>query len=145
MSALSRRVGRFPARLLRLGSDDEARACCEDFARFASTGRWESLDGAIDYRASLVRVRIPVLQIVSDGDRFECVPTCGERFIACCGGPREVFRVKESDGGGKPPTHMALVTGGRVRAVWARVDRFLRDPRITGTAGRQFFPGSTLN
>src|SRR6202042_3802971 len=32
--AVSRRVGRFPARLLRLGSDDETRAYVEDFERF---------------------------------------------------------------------------------------------------------------
>jgi predicted alpha/beta hydrolase len=126
MLAVSRRAGRFPARILRLGSDDESWACCEDFARFASTDAWVSADGRVDYRAALGLVRVPVLQVVSEGDRFECVPECGERFISCCGGPREVFRVKTGDDGGPAPSHMGLVTSGRARSVWGRIERWMR-------------------
>lgn len=126
MLALSRRHGYFPARLLRVGSDDETRAFCEDFARVASTGRWTSADGRTDYRAALARVRIPVLQVVSEGDRFECIPECGARFIACCGGPSEVIRVERGDDGGGPPSHMGLVTSPHVRSVWERIDRWMR-------------------
>ncbi len=126
MRAVSRRAGRFPARLLRLGSDDETRACCEDFARFASTDRWASADGRVDYRASLANVRVPVLGVVSEGDRFECVAECGERFIACCGGPHEILRVREGDDGGPPPGHMELVTSRRVRGVWEGIERWMR-------------------
>ena len=66
MLATARRVGRFPARALRLGSDDETLACCEDFERVARTGRWTSRDGRTDYLAALANVRVPVLQVVSD-------------------------------------------------------------------------------
>ncbi len=146
MLAVARRAGRFPARLLRLGSDDETLACCEDLARFASTDRWASVDGRVDYRASLANVRVPVLQVVSEGDRFECVPECGERFIACCGGPWEVLRVEEGDDGGPPPGHMELVTSRRVRSVWERVDRWMRGAAVVSrTDGprrpERFFPG----
>ncbi len=144
MLALSRRVGHFPARLLRLGSDDETRASCEDFARFASTGRWVSADGRIDYRAALSKVRIPVLQVVSDGDRFECVPECGARFIACCGGPHEVLWIEHGDDGGLPPSHMGLVTSRSVQSVWGRIDRWMcATPAVNRNDDRRPSAGSS--
>jgi predicted alpha/beta hydrolase len=124
--AMSRRLGRFPARLLRLGSDDEACAWVEDFERFARTGRWASADGRVDYLSSLGRVRVPVLQIVSDGDRIECAPECGARFVAHCGGPHEVLRIARGDDGGPPPDHMGLVTSGRTKSAWERAEGWMR-------------------
>ena len=125
-STVSRRLGRFPARALRLGSDDEACALLCDFERFARTGLWKSADGAIDYLSSLARVRVPVLQVVSDGDRFECTPECGQRFVARCGGPYEVLRIARGDDGGPPPDHMGMVTSGRARSTWARAEAWMR-------------------
>jgi predicted alpha/beta hydrolase len=129
MLATARRVGRFPARALRIGSDDETLACCEDFERVARTGRWTSRDGRTDYLAALANVRVPALQIVSERDRFECVPECGERFVACCSGPHDVVRVARGDDGGKPPGHMGLVTSRRVRSVWDGVEAWMRRAR----------------
>jgi predicted alpha/beta hydrolase len=126
MVALARRVGRFPARALRLGSDDEATACCEDFDRYSRTDRWVSRDGRIDYMAALGEVRIPVLQVVSEADRFECVPVCGERFVAACRGPHEVMRVTRGGGGGPAPTHMGLVTSRGMESVWQGIEAWMR-------------------
>lgn len=125
--ALAKRVGRLPARALRIGSDDEALGCIADLDRFAATGRWTSADGAVDYWASLERIRIPVLQVVSRGDRFECAPECGRRCIARCAGRRDVLEVTNGDGGGPPPAHMGLVTGGRARLIWERIAAWLSD------------------
>jgi predicted alpha/beta hydrolase len=126
VAAAARRLGRFPARALRLGSDDESRAYFEDFDRFARTGAWTSHDGALDYLAALARVRVPVLQLVSDGDRLECVPACGSRFVARCGGATEVVRVASADDGGPAPDHMGLVTGGRIHGPWNRVEAWMK-------------------
>jgi len=125
MSAVVRGVGRFPSRALRLGSDDEARAYVEDFERFARTGAWTSADGRTDYLASLSSVRVPFLQIVSDGDRIECVPDCGARFAALCGGGHEVVRIAAADDGGRPPDHMGMVTSGRVPSIWERAQGWM--------------------
>lgn len=124
--AVCRRLGRFPARALRLGSDDEARGCCEDIERFARTGVWTSADGRVDYLSALTRVRVPVLQVVSEGDRIECTPECGARFVAHCGGPHEILRITRSDDGGAPPDHMGLVTSGRTRSAWERAEAWMR-------------------
>ena len=126
--AVCRRAGRFPARAMRLGSDDESRAFFQDFEGFSREG-WRSRDRLEDYAASLANVRCPVLQIVSRGDRLLCAPDCGARFVALCGGPNAVHCVEEADGGGPPPTHMGLVTGPGVRDVWQRIERWLRGER----------------
>lgn len=124
--AVSRRLGRFPARMLRMGSDDESRAYFEDFERFARTDAWTSADGRVDYLAALAAVRVPVLQLVSDGDRLACVPDCGARFVARCNGGHEIVRVPGGDDGGAPPDHMGLVTSGRIASAWNRVEAWMR-------------------
>jgi predicted alpha/beta hydrolase len=126
--ALCRRAGRFPARALRAGSDDESQEFFEDWERFSRCG-WQSRDGRADYFRALGDVRCPVLQVVSDGDRLVCPPECGKRFVARCGGPQSVERVRASDAGGPAPGHMALVTGGEVERVWRRVEEWMRSSR----------------
>ena len=124
--AVARRAGRFPARRLRLGSDDESLEYVTDFERFARTGRWGSADGRIDYLAALGRLSVPVLHLVSDGDRLECPPESGARFLERCGGPRRLIWLAASDDGGAPPNHMGLVTDPRVRGTWERIEAWMR-------------------
>ncbi len=123
---VSRRVGRFPSRALGRGSDDEPRACIEDFGRFARTGAWTSVDGRTDYLASLERIRVPVLSLVSEGDQLECAPPCGERLLTRAGGPTRLVRVEHRDDGSPPPGHMGLVTSGQVRNAWRDVESWMR-------------------
>jgi predicted alpha/beta hydrolase len=130
IDATARRVGRFPARALRMGSDDEARAYFEDLGRFARTGRWSSADGAVDYLASLARVTVPVLQLVSDGDRMACRPEGGALFLQRCGGPQQLLQVTRADDGGPAPGHMGLVTSGRIGRAWDGVEAWMRDPTL---------------
>jgi predicted alpha/beta hydrolase len=124
---VTRWIGRFPARAARIGSDDESLEYFEDLARFTRTGAWTSRDGARDYLALLARVRVPVVQVVTDGDRINCAPECGARFIARCAGPREVVRVSQSDDGGPAPDHMGLVVGAGARGAWARAEEWIRE------------------
>lgn len=127
---VSRRVGRFPARALGRGSDDESLGCIEDIGRFAGAGAgagsWASADGRDDYLGALGKVRVPVLQVVSEGDRLECAPACGAELLARCGGKRDILRISARDDGRAPPGHMAMVTSGRVRGAWARVEEWMR-------------------
>ncbi len=122
----AQRVGRVPARALRIGSDDEASAYFHDLARFARTGRWTSADGATDYLASLSKVNVPVLQLVSAGDRMACRPEGGARFLSRCGGPQELLVVDRADDGGPAPGHMGIVTSGGIASAWERIERWMR-------------------
>jgi predicted alpha/beta hydrolase len=132
MLKLARRFGYFPTRALGLGSDDVSRGLVEDLARTVRTGAWTSADGRLDYWAALSRVHVPVLQILSEGDRFECDPESGARFAARCGDRSTVVRVARSDEGGPAPSHTGLVTSGAVRGVWTRVEAWMRTARSAG-------------
>lgn len=123
---IASRLGRFPSRALRIGSDDEAAPYLHDLTRFARTGRWTSADGSVDYLAALGRVTVPVLQIVSAGDRLACRPEGGALFLDRCAGPRELVRIDQCDDGSPAPGHMGIVTSGRIGSVWDRVETWMR-------------------
>jgi predicted alpha/beta hydrolase len=127
IDAVCRKRGYFPARALRVGSDDEAAAYFSGAFRSARTGRWTSDDGHDDYLAALARVTAPVLQIASAGDRLNCHPDCAARFLAACGGETRFERIARADDGGAPPGHMEIVTTERAKSAWARAEAFMRD------------------
>jgi predicted alpha/beta hydrolase len=122
----AKRLGRFPARALRMGSDDESVAYVEDLARFGLEGRWGSRDRTRDYRASLGEVTIPVYSIASTGDRINARPVCVERMLSRCRGPLHLECVSASDDGSRAPGHGALLTSQRARSAFDRAEGFLR-------------------
>lgn len=110
-----RRVGKLPARQLRLGSDDASGRYVQDLLRFMREQSWKSHDGRDDYLASLARVVVPVCAVSSEGDRMMCHPASADAFARLCGGPVELVHVARSDDGRGAPGHMALVTTDRAR------------------------------
>jgi predicted alpha/beta hydrolase len=109
------RLGRLPARRLRLGSDDASAAFVRDLLRFIHDGSWKSADGADDYLASLARVVVPVCAVSSENDHVTCHPASAEAFAQRCSGPREMLRIARSDDGRRAPGHMEIVTTDRAR------------------------------
>ncbi|HEY1954310.1 MAG TPA: alpha/beta fold hydrolase [Polyangiaceae bacterium] len=122
----ARRVGKFPARALRMGSDDESLEYVEDLARFAFDGRWVSRDGTRNYLSALTEVRCPIYSIASDGDRINARPVSVERMLSRCRGPIHIDRVEKSDDGSRPPGHGALLTTERAASAFFRAEAFLR-------------------
>jgi predicted alpha/beta hydrolase len=122
----ARRVGRFPARALRLGSDDESLQYVEDLARFGLEGRWSSHDGTRDYLAALGEVHVPLYSIASTGDRINARPACVERMLSRCRGPLHIDCVRKSDDGSRAPSHGALLTTEGARSAFERAETFLR-------------------
>jgi pimeloyl-ACP methyl ester carboxylesterase len=121
------RVGYFPARMLRQGSDDEAAPFIHDVVRFFRDDAWKSADGAIDYLAALSDIRVPVLSVVSEADRIRCPPACVARTLERIRGPVELRVISEGDDGSSAPSHMDLVTGKRSRGVRDLVVRWVMD------------------
>jgi predicted alpha/beta hydrolase len=127
MLGLVDRIGRFPARALRIGSDDEPARYMHELFRAARDDVWASADRSEDYLASLANVRVPVCSIASAGDRLDCAPPCAERFVRRCAGPVETLVVRASDDGRAPPNHMELVTTDRARSVLVTALTWLRE------------------
>jgi predicted alpha/beta hydrolase len=126
VAEITRRRGFFPARALRLGSDDEASAYMGHIWRAVRRGFWGSEDGQVDYWDALRRVRVPLLSLATESDRLNCHPECAARFALRAAGPVTIERVTSSDDGGEPPGHMELVTGRKSTRVWDRLERWMR-------------------
>ena len=109
------RMGRLPARRLRMGSDDASGRFVRDLLRFMREA-WKSEDGSDDYLASMAKVVVPVCAVSSEGDRLVCHPASADAFARRCGGPIELVHVTRSDDGRPAPGHMALVTTDRARS-----------------------------
>lgn len=125
MRRTTARVGYFPARTLRQGSDDEAAPFVHDVLRFFHDDAWKSADGLHDYVASLANVHVPVLAIVSESDRVQCAPACAKEMMKHVTGPTELRLVSEGDGGSSAPSHMDLVVGEKSRCVRDLVVRWV--------------------
>lgn len=103
------RIGRVPARALRLGSDDASLRYIDDLFRITRRAAWRSADGTHDYLANLANVTIPVANVVGTKDRLMCHPTAGESFLKRCAGPTALYSA--------PAGHMDLVTSSRHHGV----------------------------
>jgi predicted alpha/beta hydrolase len=121
-----RHRGFFPARALRMGSDDESAAYMAALARTARTGRWTSDDGVVDYAAALANIRVPVLAVASARDNLNCAPACAARMIEPLGGPKELRTITKDDDGGPAPDHMGMITSPRADHVRLGIATWLR-------------------
>lgn len=121
-TALSTLVGRYPARAMKFGSDDEALPYVRQLYRVMATGRWAGLDD-VDYAAGLPRVTVPVLAIASDGDTWMCPPACARMFHATLGGPVTFWETGQEFG--VRPDHMGLVLSQESRPVWDGISGWL--------------------
>jgi predicted alpha/beta hydrolase len=118
------RVGKLPARTLRLGSDDASSALIRSIFRPVWSGAWTSDDGRIDYGAKLDHATTPLFALLSDGDTLMCHPECGARFARATRAPVETYRVARSDDGGHAPGHMGMVVSDVTRRAWDRAVSF---------------------
>ena len=110
------RMGRLPARRLRVGSDDASGAFVSDLLRFMREDGWKSADGSDDYLASLAHVVVPVCAVSSAGDHVTCHPASADALARRCSGPLETIRIARSDDGRRAPGHMEMVTSDRARS-----------------------------
>lgn len=103
------RLGRVPARALRIARDDVPLTYLRDLLRAPREREWRSADRADDYLASLARVTVPVANVVGERDRLLCHPRAGEAFVQRCSGPTAIFTADAR--------HLELVTIARHHAV----------------------------
>jgi len=134
--------GRFPARRLGIGTDDESRGYVRQHRAWGASGRWESRDGSVDYLAALARIRRPALVVAAGGDLL-----CRARSVACfaaaigdpAAGGAELWTVTGRDLGRRlPPAHMEMITAAPSLPIWERIDAWLRERlRESGAGGHR--------
>jgi predicted alpha/beta hydrolase len=117
--AWARRARRFPARLLRLGPEDEPAGVIEEWFRWNLGGHWRGRDGT-PYDERLRELTLPMLVVAGAGDRlwapppavravFDRIGSTARRFVLA----GRAFGFREDYG------HVDLVVGRSARAeIW---------------------------
>jgi predicted alpha/beta hydrolase len=126
IQAVTRKTGYFPARRLRLGSDDEAAEYMASLWRITGRGFWGTEDGRTDYWERMGTVGIPVYALASRGDTLNVHPECATRFALRARGRVTIDVVRANDDGGPAPGHMEIVTTRACVSSWARLEAWMR-------------------
>ena len=93
--ALAMTLGRFPARALRLGRDDEGAQMFGQWMTWNIRGRWLSRDG-FDYLESLSRARTPYLGVAGGRDVLFSPPYACREIVERMGSPTKDFHIAPS-------------------------------------------------
>ena len=120
--------GYLPAARYGFGSNDESKTYWGQFRRWMLDDRWDSNAG-IDYHAPLTNLRLPVLQIVSDGDRFGAPPAHSLAFTGPLAPQRTVLHLGDNCTHerlrGLAPGHMGVVTDRKSQPVWEMIGEWI--------------------
>jgi oxygen-independent coproporphyrinogen-3 oxidase len=118
---LSRTLGRFPARALGFGSEDEAAGILAQWMRWNVRGRWVGTDG-FDYFAALAAVRTPYLAVAGGADRVFAPAAACRQVVERVGSERKSLAVEPG------LSHTGLVLAPRARdACWPAVAAWLKE------------------
>jgi pimeloyl-ACP methyl ester carboxylesterase len=127
-AALSRPLGRFPARRLRLGTCDEPSLLMQQFAHWAKHAVFENRTGEIDYFRALNRVELPIFSGVGAGDRFHASIARARKLLDHLSSPDKTFAVFGRNlGASRDFGHVDLVRGAAAESeIFPRVHRWLQ-------------------
>jgi alpha-beta hydrolase superfamily lysophospholipase len=119
--ALSRGLGRFPARTLRFGSEDEAAGIISQWMEWNVRGSWTGTDG-FDYFAALDSVTTPFLSVAGAADRVFAPPAACRQLVERIGSTRKSLAIERG------LTHRGLVLGEEGRATcWPNIAAWLKE------------------
>lgn len=124
--AITRLFGRFPARRLRYGTDDESEEYVGQFVENVRRNTWRSGDGRHDYLQAMRRVTLPILSVTGAADVDLCRPAWARAWLAHAKRAEVIHRVVgERPGDPTGINHMGLVTNPRMAPVWAEIAEWL--------------------
>ena len=123
---LTRVLGRFPARVLGIGPEDEHAGIMEQWMRWNLSGHWRGEDGT-DYFANCARVTVPVLALAGGGDWMIAPPRlCRDLLDATSSRDSTFVDCGRSHGFAENFNHDRLLISGPAREqVWPLIAEWL--------------------
>jgi len=119
--AVSRLLGRFPARSLRFGNEDEAAEIIAEWMEWNVRGRWLGMDG-FDYFAGLAALSTPYLGVAGGADWIFAPPRACRQVVERVGGANKKLAVEPG------LSHRGLVLSERARlSCWPNVVAWLKE------------------
>jgi oxygen-independent coproporphyrinogen-3 oxidase len=123
----SRVLGRFPARLLKLGPEDELKGVMAQWMSWNTRGHWRGDDGT-DYEAGLGELELPLLTIAGTGDRFFAPPRACHGLHERIASPDKTFVLCGQHSGFRHDfDHVSILVGAPARErVWPLIIRWIQ-------------------
>jgi len=119
-------------RLVAYGTSDVSGGVALQLVTAVDQGRFQSLEGDLDFHRDMAKITTPVLVVAAKLDRVALTPAVKDGYRAL-GGPKEWLLITRANGARGEYGHMDLVIGDRAGdEVWKPVlDFFNRHPRAT--------------
>ncbi len=116
---VSRSLRRFPARLLRLGPEDELPGVMTQWMTWNLDGHWRGDDGT-DYEAGMRTLELPILIVSGAGDRLFAPPFACRGLYDLIGSPDKTFVLcGKKTAFSEDFDHVSILVGRAARAqVW---------------------------
>lgn len=116
----SRALNGFPAKLMRMGPEDELPGVMIQWMNWNLRGHWTGDDGT-DYTAGLANLHMPFLMIAGTADRFFAPPPACRGLFDLIASDRKRFLVMDG------LDHVGLIVGKQARTeVWPEIIAFIR-------------------
>ena len=124
---VSRAFGRFPARLVGLGPEDELGGVMVQWMRWQLEGHWRGDDGT-DYAALISTLELPALFLAGAADRVEAPPAAVHALFKLAGSRDKTFLLCGRAGGfSEDFDHAGLLVSRAAREeVWPKIVEWLR-------------------
>ncbi len=121
--AISRALGRFPARMLRFGNEDEAAEIIAEWMEWNVRGTWLGTDG-FDYFAGLAALSAAYLGVAGGSDRIFAPPAACRQVVDRIGSPPARKRLLIEPG----LSHRGLVLSERAKeSCWPNLVAWLKE------------------
>ncbi len=119
-------LGRVPARLLRMGPEDEPRGYLLDFYGWKGPApNWVTREGA-SYWAGVCRIQLPLLAFAAADDHNDPEPGCRALFDAVGSEDKEYVLLGEAQGFSRDYEHIEMIIGQAAQdEVWPRIAAWL--------------------
>ena len=127
LKLMSRMFGRFPARLLRLGPEDELPEVMAQWMSWQLAGRWRGDDGT-DYEAGLRELNLPLLAVAATGDRlFAPALACRALYELIESPDKTLLLCGRATTYSEDFNHVSILVGRAARAeIWPKILTWLR-------------------